>query len=1849
MYLIHRNGKVEGMGITHPSVEGQGRVLRTAYKKANLDPNKTAYAECHGTGTLVGDPIEVRAIATAMNDTRSRDRPLRVGAVKANIGHSGAASGIFAVMKGALMTEAGIIPGVCGFKNLNPEIREKEWNVRVNVDTIPWPSDFSVRRASVSSFGYGGTNGYVIIEAVESLYPWYEHGKPKTEASYNNEATRPFLLSFSAHDKATLVRNIDAHAKVASQFYLSDLAYTIAVEGEEAKAFDQATFTFVAPKKSNVVPLAMQNFPSFLETIRALDRLEALLLAPKDVSRLSEAEIAQPICTTVQIAIVDLLANWDVSPSVTVGHSSGEIGSAYAAGLLSAPEAIIPAYYRGLAVKEFALVGAMLAVGLGAHEVSKYLKTDEVVVACENSPNSTTLSGTESSIQAVKEQLDSEKMNAVAPHYEKLLHLAYQSIDQESLSWRQPRVMMISSVTGEEYKEDYTPFQYWSANLRSRVLFDTAVTSLGNHPDLVGVSCMVEIGPHSALAGPFKQICLANEFSHFKYIPTLVRNSDAAIQLLKTAGELLMNNYPINLEQVNAINESENGFGIKSKRGPRILVDLPPYQHDLLGSQIAGLSDHALVWKNQLRHRDVPWLKDHQLGNSSVFPAAGHMSMAIEALWQVIPVPMESVTLRDVDIKTALIIPETDNGMEVQVRFQQLLGSEYGKSTKWYSFTVESITDDVWTIHCQGRIAANQASQHPSNDSPVKPSRLTQRVPGKRWYDSFHRVGFQYAGSFQPLISVKSNGKDRHAAATMITATESNLMIDESRYILHPSTVDACLQLIIISINRGLHKEMPWSVVPIRIEEATLYFPGEDAGTIGNATAWSDNPDGRYFNTNTKIESKSGKVLLDVKNLRCVAYEAAVPQVSTEPRVPEPYMEVKWKPDIARLDPFQKIDQSVEQTVSSLAGLIHHKSGLKNFLLLGVSSLDLFTALRSCIPDANFVMGVIDQEHLEALDAAKFGGGFTAFILPTDPSSWRDFVPESPDLLMLDSIIGQKFHAADLYEAIKELVAEDGRIMERLPTCSESSIDSRLTATNLGTVALKIDLATESILLFTMGTYQNGIMHAAENLSIVSLDPQSAELLGFQGSMSAASESPTQSIDIASVDTAISGKIIIHDMDGTLLSTLDRRIFDGLKRVFTSEEVTGIVWVTAGVNEGKNIPGAMAQGFLRALRSERASIKVSLLDIDSTATADAVLPSVMLDLLQSVGTKDSGTETKFWLRSSGILEIPRIVPNPSLNNQFPIADTPVERSVLSNQHILSSNFNNRELIFHTQANSLPELGLSDIEIQPSLFGVTKLDFQRNKERPDIIVGNVTKTGRDADFSLLGKAVVVYATNAYSTRIRVHEDSIILIDDLQIAAAVATLGPLTSAYNAVFANGHVKKGDHTRNTPSIVIGSEFSPLAQEIWRSLPSGGRFVLNDGTLTQEPDTGPFMRGVSLVATGVDTLLQQGQSAADNVLKTTVQLLRDNETLFSQTPVKYDVSTLQVSTLQDKAVASYDYGSSMIMILEKPEMLTFSPESAYLLVGCLGGLGRSLTAFMMERGCMNFVFISRSGADKLDVALLVQELKEAGASVKVYRGDASSEADVTGIVSQVKTTHDIRGVVHAAMVLEDGMFEGISYESFTAAIKPKVLGTLNLHNALKDTTLDFFVMTSSISAVLGNPGQSNYSAANSYLDSLAWHRNKHGLAATSLTLPMVLDVGVVSENENIELSLLRKGIAQIICGLEPSFLAAAVSSTDAVDPYWYNDARLSGIRSTVEIILKSSTSSSGSGSGNFVSSLKALAAEGMDAILQAIVQHTIAKCSSILMVPVEDFEFDGRSIASYGLDSMIGHDAWVLLGGMDK
>ena len=249
-------------------------------------------------------------------------------------------------------------------------------------------------------------------------------------------------------------------------------------------------------------------------------------------------------------------------------------------------------------------------------------------------------------------------------------------------------------------------------------------------------------------------------------------------------------------------------------------------------------------------------------------------------------------------------------------------------------------------------------------------------------------------------------------------------------------------------------------------------------------------------------------------------------------------------------------------------------------------------------------------------------------------------------------------------------------------------------------------------------------------------------------------------------------------------------------------------------------------------------------------------------------------------------------------------------------------------------------------------------------------------------------------------------------------------------------------------------------------------------------------------------------------------------------------------------------------------------------------------------------------------------------------------------------------------------MFEQMDHPSFVDCVKSKAQGALNLHHAVHDLNLDFFVMTSSISALLGNNGQSNYSAANSVLDALAQQRRAMDLPATSLVLPMVLDVGVVAENETIELSLARKGLygideaemlrgfeiamsqpsshdsdeimdSQIIVGLEARELARSMNSTENVDAYWYNDARFCHVQA---VIAGGDVQSGGSGSNSLAAKIKEASSEGPEAIMVVIAEHIAKRMSSILMIPVDEFELDGPSLGSYGLDSMIGAEmrTWI-------
>jgi acyl transferase domain-containing protein len=536
----NNNGKVAGAGITHPSFSGQVAVIRHAYERGgHLDPRLTGYFECHGTGTAVGDPLEVNAVASAMNNQRQiADGPLHIGAVKTNIGHSEAASGLSAIIKAVLTVERGVIPPTRGVVNPSHAIDWDGWKVQVVREPRPFAPHLPVKRVSVNSFGYGGTNGHVIVEGADSILKKqqtyrYQGQHPDYATKSHRGAfnrNRPFLLPFSAHDKETLKRNILAHGKVIDNYSLLDLSYTLANCRSQfnSRAFTVATYAnrdqafqpslpdFVFAERKSTPPTIgfvftgqeaqwarmgaelMTYYPSFLRTIRHLDQvledledmpvwtLEEMILEEAGTSRVQEAEFSQPLCTAIQVALVQLLRSWGIHPAVTCGHSSGEIAAAFAAGLLTAPEAIILAYYRGKVMKDISTNGAMMAVGLGAGDVEPYLTgfdDEAVVIACHNSPSSVTLSGDQDSLAKLQKKLSdanifarmlktggkayhSPHMRPASARYEALVRRACLALSKKPPRPGLPAaVRMVSSVTNSILPEDARLDEtYWSAN-----------------------------------------------------------------------------------------------------------------------------------------------------------------------------------------------------------------------------------------------------------------------------------------------------------------------------------------------------------------------------------------------------------------------------------------------------------------------------------------------------------------------------------------------------------------------------------------------------------------------------------------------------------------------------------------------------------------------------------------------------------------------------------------------------------------------------------------------------------------------------------------------------------------------------------------------------------------------------------------------------------------------------------------------------------------------------------------------------------------------------------------------------------------------------------------------------------------------------------------------------------------------------------------------------------------------------------------------------------------------------------------------------------------------------------------
>jgi acyl transferase domain-containing protein/NADPH:quinone reductase-like Zn-dependent oxidoreductase len=568
------------------------------------------------------------------------------------------------------------------------------------------------------------------------------------------------------------------------------------------------------------------------------------LSMPPEKSIINEAHVAQPSCTAVQIALVDLLTSWGVESDFFCGHSSGEIAAAYAAGVLTKEDALRVAYFRGSAVSQLKklhpdLEGSMLAVGISETDANQLTEDirDQVVIACINSPSSVTLSGDKSALEQLQPRLESEgifnRMLSVDVAYHSHHIARVQKTYLCALAGISPRptkkeAHIISSVTGLSIHGEEMNAEYWARNLVCPVRFSDAVSGVlstmseqkgplsATEPNL-----LVEIGPHSALSGPIKQIIRASSGAGpTSYFSALVRNKSAVKTALDLAGKLFTLGASISLEEVNhPVGEA-----------PRAMLNgLPPYywhhdklhwqesrrskayrfrefpRHELLGTPVVDSIDEEPTWRNYLRTAELPWLTGHCITGQVVFPAAGYITMVVEALREQCLVsgtlPWKNLLIRfkDMGVGRALLI--SDNGpigVETFLHIRPQTQTALDSSSTWKEFRVFSSTQaGEFTEHCRGLVSVipdRNAPRQGRDNLDDTSSGHWKNVSSSKFYRDMRALGNEYSGPFMRLSTIqtrKGESRCRFAIPDIQSLMPGGY---QQKHCLHPTTIEACFQ-----------------------------------------------------------------------------------------------------------------------------------------------------------------------------------------------------------------------------------------------------------------------------------------------------------------------------------------------------------------------------------------------------------------------------------------------------------------------------------------------------------------------------------------------------------------------------------------------------------------------------------------------------------------------------------------------------------------------------------------------------------------------------------------------------------------------------------------------------------------------------------------------------------------------------------------------------------------------------------------------------------------------------------------------------------------------------------------------
>ncbi|KAK2037056.1 KR domain-containing protein [Colletotrichum somersetense] len=1862
-----------GSGMLIPNGNAQESLIRHTYDIAGIkDFSKTAFFECHGTGTIVGDPIEVAAVERIFGK-----HGILIGSAKPNFGHSEGAAALTSIIKATVMLERETIVPNANFEKPNPNISWADGRIKVATKVQPFPED-RCKRISVNAFGMGGTNTHVILEAYED--------KDCHSETTSSEGSRLLLFSASNPKSIELLQQAYMQYIREKSPNLADLAYTlgtrrskmtyrsfIIAHSEAQIAEPESCGSVVKPKTRQVVfvfngqgthwatmgKALVETNPTFLKCIRRLDTalrqllprhlgpswtIEAELVKDETQSRFDDSEYAQTCCTAVQIGITDVLRSWSVLPEAVIGHSSGEMAAAYAAGALTAEAAIIAAYFRGTATKLTATAkrkGTMAAIMLSSEKVANYL-VDGVVVACENSQSRTTISGDQAAVEAIvgKVKADgilaktlnvgfayhSPHMLPCGPKYEKAIRPFMQSTATAA------QVPFFSSVTGARIADStvLADAKYWHQSLVQPVRFHSALSSLLESLGPNAHPVIVEIGARPALEGPIKQILDDFPDMTATWVPTLEpKSSDGS--LLRVAGRLFCEHVSMDYKALTPPGKT--------------LADVPPYtwahdesftaehrlmkayqesefpMHCLLGRRVFETSALEPAWRKVLNIQDVPWLADHVIDGLCIFPFTGYLSIAEEALRQVQPGGvLESFEARDF-VVTAPLRLDSGKPVEIHTRLRRL-GD--GDATS-YSVQITSWKENVWTEQCHTLVRAGPFPHRPLKG--IKRSVFPRVLSPKFWYDAVQRRGYTYGPTFRGIDNISASPSEMAATARVYPSNDDPV----GHYLIHPSATDRCMQMMGIAYCHGLPRHAKYGYRPTSVRHVIIHRHESNTSFWTTGTAEASTLSGKL----------SGKVYAytdDGQELMTMIGIEATPTAHVKPTDEMPLLStVKWH-DSATFYPFHKLEGTSEERLATAMGVLTHTNPQLRILEIGTGSDTKTTErlLEYLRPSKGIQMFSRYKYAGMSLDGCEKAEGSLGDVDGLEVESWTSVAKDPANIQDYDVIISNNASQC-LTEKFEEYLTTVKTLLR--PTGAGVLILFEMLQNDEGVAFDIVSEPGECRLLSSLRhagfdlSWKNDGDELMSPLIVRSLLPDVPQLMHIiepkeKYAIVEQFKSDLSTTSITFQETAMDnippGKdplVFFLDLAGPYPYNLANspeafRVFMGFIELLLKSQ-RPLIWVTSPCHQGdcKDARYAMIHGFARTLHHE-VKDDITVVEVDTKAGDPKFVSQALLRILKNLPHRRFGDvfeppDAEIAIDQGGALKVPRM--------QW--TTTQRELSRCSSQRAGQKSFAKLTLRKPQDVSSLewvnyplPDaVGSEEVRIEVHAASVSKYDLNLAKGTVDTRflclgqegAGIVQEVGSGVQDLKIGDRVAFLANGAIASHLDIASANCLrLADNTPFEDAASIPLACVTAYLCVVEFGKIEKGatvilPFVKSLAWLATVTQLQSIKATLYfiikspshRSLLENGlqipaSFILSDGDLENsalskvradyiiafggyEPYTS-LLRCLSLSGTFLNVLSESNHLVNDATpllqsnqayrLVQVHQLLQAEPQLIAKALHKSQgckppaasgkgssKNTFEAEHYREALQATnFDFGHAVLRLpSEKTRRelpmsgsatgLRFRSDASYILVGGLGGLGRTVATWMVEKGARELIFLSRSAGETPDTSAFLGELRSQGCVVKTVAGSVVNREDISRTIGATK--RPIAGVFQMSMVLGDRALSKMTLDHWVESIASKVDGTLRLHEALSDHKLDFFVMFSSLSGIVGQIGQLSYNAANTFLDGFAHYRHGLGLAASVVDIGVMGDVGIAARMDDT----IRKAEADGCCILNEQDLLDAL------------------------------------------------------------------------------------------------------------